>query len=129
MDQSQWYDMATHEMPVPAATIADIENEGDPRKSLKVQVKRWCFKLYNLHDPKDVAAYEKLRLKLYDKIARKRAQMVRESVTVLASGPQQRMYQLLEWVEYDFKVQIAETAAQIGVVEVKNVQNTDKAST
>lgn len=128
MPDLPWYDVATHEMPVPAATIADIENEGDLRKSLKVQVKHWCFKLYNLHDPKDVAAYEKQRVKLYDKIAKHRAQMVRESINVLASGPQQRMYQLLEWIEYDFKVQVAETAAAVGIVEVKNVQNTDKTS-
>lgn len=120
MEGTSWYDAATHELPMPTATVADIENEGDVRKTLRVKVKGWHLKLFNLHEPSEVKAYEKLRVKLYSLLAAKRAQVARDVAQVLMVDKSQKLFQLVEWVEFDFSVQKRETAEQVGVTEAKN---------
>jgi hypothetical protein len=103
-------------MPIPAATLADLENEGDVRKTLKVRPKGWHFKMYDLTNPEQVKAYEKQRLKLFLGTEDKKLLIAREAVQILLDEKGgQHLYQIVEWMDFDFKIQEHETATQVGL--------------
>lgn len=113
--------------PFPVPTRADLEAEKDPREQIKVKVKSWHFKMFNLMSAPDVKEYERLRLRLFDKLRSKRCDIVREAVQVLTKDGVQQLYQIVEWVELDFKAVEEATAQALGLApKPVEQENTDE---
>lgn len=101
-DEKAWYSGFSN-LPFDVPTKADLE-EGDPRKKVEVKYKGWNFRMFDMHDAKDVAAYEKVRNDLVEMLRLNKGKIAKDAIQLIATKTGQKLYYILEWAEYDAKI-------------------------
>lgn len=125
MSDLPWHDLATAvSVPEATAKAADLINNGDVRKTPRVRIRKVNLKLFNLHNNQDVIAYERLRLKLFNKLETGAVLIYRDEARILSAESGQRLYHLLEWADVEFKVDKIQTSPSAGTEK----PDADKAS-
>lgn len=98
-DKQTWYS-GFGNLPFDVPTKEDLKG-GDPREKVEVVYSGWNFRMFDMHDAKDVKAYEDLRSRLIDMVRLSKGKIAKDCAQLLATKTGQKLYYILEWAEFD----------------------------